>query len=211
MGYNPRQWGALCDQCPLSGNVVVPPEGPNDPEFVIVGEGPGYQEEKKRRPFVGPSGLFLNEILLKAGLSRSQVLITNAVLCRAEVPDPNVRPAKKYDIPTYLAWIRKENARRIKEAKLTKREPDLISDPFSCCSQRLFNELALAEKWARARNRPNGAIVVALGNKALQMTTGKVGIMKWRGSPLNGPLDKTEVDLIMEKARADFPPPKAQP
>jgi hypothetical protein len=185
MGYNPRHFGALCDQCPLNGSVVVPPEGPSEPEFVIVGEGPGYQEEKKRRPFVGASGIFLDEILETIGLARSSVLITNAVLCRAEVPDPNVPMSKRYDIPTYLAWIRKENARRKKMAKGSGQIPELITDPFMCCHGRLMRELHWADRIARDRRRPNGAVVVALGNKALEMTTGKAGIMKWRGSPLN--------------------------
>lgn len=182
--YNPRAAGCLCDQCPLMGQIVVPPEGPADPEFVIVGEGPGYLEEKKRRPFVGASGVLLNEILELVGLSRSRVLITNAVLCRAEVPDPNVRMSKKYDIPTYMAWLRKENARRKKEAKGSGQPPQLLSDPFLCCHQRLWNELSIADRIARSRGRPSGAIIVALGNKATEMTTGKTGVMKFRGSPL---------------------------
>lgn len=184
MSYDPRSAGALCDQCPLNGQVVVPPEGPQDAVVAIVGEGPGFKEVQKRKPFIGPSGLLLNEILQTVGLDREDVLVTNAVLCRAEVPDENVRPQKKFDIPTYMAWIRKENNRRKKEAKASGVVPNLISDPFLCCSQRLWNELWWLERNARNAGLPNGAVVIPVGNKALEMTTGKTGILKWRGSPL---------------------------
>lgn len=184
MSYDPRKAGALCDQCPLRGSVVVPPEGPSAPEFVVVGEGPGWKEVQKKRPMVGPTGILLDEILKTTGLDRSEVLITNAILCRAEVPDENVRESKRFDIPTYMAWLRKENNRRKKEAKEAKTSPQLLSDPFLCCSQRLWNELHIAEQTAIRNGCPNGAVVMPLGNKALEMTAGKVGILKWRGSPL---------------------------
>lgn len=49
---------------------------------MLIGEGPGYHEDRQGRPFVGPSGQFLEQLLSLAGLSRAQVFISNVVKCR---------------------------------------------------------------------------------------------------------------------------------
>src|SRR5947209_7455152 len=46
---------------------------------MLVGEGPGFNEDKQGRPFVGAAGRFLEELLAIAGLKRSDVYITNVV------------------------------------------------------------------------------------------------------------------------------------
>ena len=49
---------------------------------MFVGEGPGFHEDQQARPFVGPAGKLLEELLGSAGLRRSDVYITNVVKCR---------------------------------------------------------------------------------------------------------------------------------
>jgi DNA polymerase len=61
---------------------AVPGEGPPDAKIMLIGEGPGYHEDRQGRPFVGPSGQFLDELLGMAGLRRSDVFIGNVVKCR---------------------------------------------------------------------------------------------------------------------------------
>jgi uracil-DNA glycosylase len=61
---------------------AVPGEGPPDAKIMFIGEGPGYHEDRQGRPFVGPSGQFLDELLALAGLRRSDVFIANVVKCR---------------------------------------------------------------------------------------------------------------------------------
>jgi DNA polymerase len=46
---------------------------------LFIGEAPGYHEDRQGRPFVGPAGQFLNELLGSVGLDRSTVFITNVV------------------------------------------------------------------------------------------------------------------------------------
>jgi DNA polymerase len=60
----------------------VPGEGPADAKIVLIGEGPGYHEDRQGRPFVGPSGQFLDDLLAMAGLARADVFIANVVKCR---------------------------------------------------------------------------------------------------------------------------------
>src|SRR5689334_11228966 len=81
-----------CQRCPLAltRHRAVPGEGPSDAEIMFIGEGPGYHEDMQGRPFVGPSGRFLEELLASIGLRRDQVFITNVVKCR---PPENRDPA----------------------------------------------------------------------------------------------------------------------
>lgn len=73
-----------CDDCALARGRTraVPGEGPEHAEIMFIGEGPGYNEDQQGRPFVGAAGQFLEQLLTSAGLSRSQVYITNMVKCR---------------------------------------------------------------------------------------------------------------------------------
>ncbi len=61
---------------------AVPGEGPVDAKIMLIGEGPGYHEDRQGRPFVGASGQFLEELLGLAGLRRADVFIGNVVKCR---------------------------------------------------------------------------------------------------------------------------------
>jgi DNA polymerase len=49
---------------------------------MFIGEGPGEQEDRSGRPFVGAAGQLLDQLLLKAELERSDIFVTNVVKCR---------------------------------------------------------------------------------------------------------------------------------
>lgn len=70
-----------CTNCRLHQGTKngVPGEGNPTAEILIVGEGPGFHEDNQGRPFVGPAGKLLNEMLERAGLVRDEVFITNVV------------------------------------------------------------------------------------------------------------------------------------
>ncbi len=78
----------LCRLCETRTN-AVPGEGPPDAPVLFIGEGPGAAEDRQGRPFVGPAGQLLNQLLLSAGLRRPEVYITNIVKCR---PPDNREP-----------------------------------------------------------------------------------------------------------------------
>lgn len=73
-----------CPLCDLARTRkrAVPGEGPVDAEVFFIGEGPGFNEDQQGRPFVGPAGRLLNELLASIGLDRDKVYITNVVKCR---------------------------------------------------------------------------------------------------------------------------------
>lgn len=74
----------VCQWCILSQSRknAVPGEGPERADIMFIGEGPGFHEDQQGRPFVGPAGQFLNELLASVGLRREQVYITNVIKCR---------------------------------------------------------------------------------------------------------------------------------
>ena len=75
---------ALCQQCEIARyrNKVVPGEGAEDADILFIGEAPGWHEDQQGRPFVGPAGLYLDELLASINLKREQVYIANVIKCR---------------------------------------------------------------------------------------------------------------------------------
>lgn len=83
--YRLRDEARGCTACPLSErrrNVVFGEGNPASP-LVLVGEGPGDNEDATGRPFVGRAGQLLDRALLDNGLTREHVYICNVVKCRA--------------------------------------------------------------------------------------------------------------------------------
>ena len=73
-----------CTRCSLhkSRHLAVPGEGSENPDILFVGEGPGEQEDRTGRPFVGPAGELLDRIIERMGMSRETVFIGNIIKCR---------------------------------------------------------------------------------------------------------------------------------
>ena len=73
-----------CTKCDLhkTRDNVVPGEGHPKADIVLIGEGPGANEDRLGRPFVGQAGKVLNGLLESIGLQRKDVFITNMVKCR---------------------------------------------------------------------------------------------------------------------------------
>ncbi len=73
-----------CTRCRLhEGRTrAVPGEGDPDTEVVFVGEGPGFNEDREGRPFIGRAGSLLGRLIGSLGWRREDVFITNVVKCR---------------------------------------------------------------------------------------------------------------------------------
>ncbi|MFH0912399.1 MAG: uracil-DNA glycosylase [Patescibacteria group bacterium] len=97
-------------QCSLRAGCTqaVPGEGSPESEIVFIGEGPGRVEDDQGRPFVGPAGKLLNDLLNSIGLNREDVYITNVVKCRP--------PGNRDPLPEEVA----------EHSDFLKRELDLI-------------------------------------------------------------------------------------
>ena len=79
-----------CHLCQSRTNLVFGVGNP-DADIMFIGEGPGEQEDLQGKPFVGPAGKFLDEMLSIIDLDRSKVYIANIVKCR---PPMNRDPAE---------------------------------------------------------------------------------------------------------------------
>ena len=105
----PADWQQLlpaieaCQRCELAAGCTqkVPGVGNRQAELMIIGEGPGMEEDLKGEPFVGRSGRLLDKMLQAIGLAREQVYITNIVKCRPpDNRDP--KPAEAAACRAYL-------------------------------------------------------------------------------------------------------------
>jgi len=91
------------DTCP------VPGVGPIDAKIMLVGEALGEDESLLEKPFVGRCGKFLDEMLKKAGLVRSELYITNVVKCRPTKNNgKSNRPPSKSEINICKGWLWRE-------------------------------------------------------------------------------------------------------
>jgi probable DNA metabolism protein len=79
--HTPAAGPQICRLCDIWKNATqaVEGEGPRSARLMLVGEQPGDEEDLKGKPFVGPAGKVLDELLAAAGLKRSEIYITNAV------------------------------------------------------------------------------------------------------------------------------------
>lgn len=93
---------SLCALCHGRTNIVLP-DGDFSSGIVFVGEAPGENEDLEGRPFVGRSGKILDAMMEDAGISRSDVTITNTVKCRPpDNRDP--KPEEMEACRPFLYW-----------------------------------------------------------------------------------------------------------
>ncbi|MBA2718328.1 MAG: uracil-DNA glycosylase [Chloroflexi bacterium] len=104
-----------CTRCRLADGRThaVPGEGSPDTEVVLVGEGPGYHEDRTGRPFVGRAGGVLQELLESIEWRRRDVFITNVVKCRP----PDNRDPEPDEIAACAPYL---------ERQLTVLDPALV-------------------------------------------------------------------------------------
>lgn len=91
--------------CPLSehSNPVLG-EGSPHAEIMFIGEAPGQKEDELKRPFVGPAGKFLDELLASIDLKREDVYISNVVKYRP----PNNRDPTPEEKEQCMPWLKLE-------------------------------------------------------------------------------------------------------
>lgn len=83
---------------------AVPGEGHASTEVMFVGEGPGFNEDRQGRPFVGRAGGLLNDLLATIGWKRDEVFITNIVKCRP----PDNRDPEPDEVAACAPYLRRQ-------------------------------------------------------------------------------------------------------
>jgi uracil-DNA glycosylase family 4 len=92
-----------CDLGSLRTN-AVPGEGNPKARIVLVGEGPGADEDAQARPFVGRAGQLLDRIIEACGLKRSDIFICNVLKCRP----PDNRDPRPEEIISCLPYLQRQ-------------------------------------------------------------------------------------------------------
>jgi uracil-DNA glycosylase family 4 len=108
------QWSALqaevlgCTKCPLHATRTqgVFGVGNRRAEWLVIGEAPGAEEDRRGEPFVGRAGQLLNAMLLAIGLPREQVFIANVLKSRP----PNNRDPKPDEVAACLPYLMRQIA-----------------------------------------------------------------------------------------------------
>ena len=97
---------ATCHKCEIakSRTRAVPGEGAENADIMFIGEAPGWHEDQQGRPFVGPAGKFLDDLLMSIKLNRQQVYITNVVKTRP----PGNRDPLPVEIANCRPWLEKQ-------------------------------------------------------------------------------------------------------
>ena len=95
-----------CTRCRLHATRTqsVPGEGDPSTEVVFIGEGPGFNEDRQGRPFVGRAGDLLVRLLGSIGWRREDVFITNVVKCRP----PDNRDPEPDEIAACEPYLRRQ-------------------------------------------------------------------------------------------------------
>lgn len=93
----------VCTKCRLwKGRMkAVPGGGSPDSQVMFIGEGPGRMEDIEGRPFVGPAGKFLNNLISSVDMVRENVFICNIVRCRP----PRNRDPRADEIRTCTPYL----------------------------------------------------------------------------------------------------------
>ena len=97
---------AHCQLCEIAKyrTKVVPGEGAEDARIMFIGEAPGWHEDQQGRPFVGPAGQYLDQLLASINLKREQVYIANVIKCR---PSGNRDPLPT-EIQNCRQWLNRQ-------------------------------------------------------------------------------------------------------
>ena len=145
----------VCQRCALAEGrtQAVPGEGNLNAVVMFVGEGPGFDEDRQGRPFVGRSGQYLTETLERLGIARSDVYITNVVKCRPpKNRDP--QPAELEACAEYL------------EQQVAIINPRIIVTLGRFSMKRWFPDGSITRVHGQVRNIGRGRIAVAMFHPA---------------------------------------------
>ncbi len=132
---------------------AVPGEGSLDSVVMFVGEGPGQEEDRQGRPFVGRSGQLLTRMLQEVGIARESVYVTNVVKCRP--------PGNRDPLPGEIA-----SCRDFLERQIALINPRIVVTLGRFSMQRWLPGEKITRTQGKARNIGRGRCVIPLFHPA---------------------------------------------
>jgi DNA polymerase len=145
---------STCAKCNLckGRTKAVPGEGNITAKILFIGEGPGFHEDRQGRPFVGPAGQFLDELLSSINLKRADVFITNVVKCRP----PNNRDPLPEEIQACDGYL---------DRQIAAIKPQVVVTLGRYSMTKFFGNEKISAIHGRAR-RKDGIICIAMYHPA---------------------------------------------
>src|SRR5579862_978944 len=133
-----------CRRCAIgsSRTKTVYADGNPYAPLMVVGEGPGEQEDRVGRPFVGPAGELLDKMLAAIGQDRTNTYIANVLKCRAAIDFQHQRrnrPPAADEIEHCREYLREQIALVKPQVILALGAPAgkwFVGEPFSVTRQR---------------------------------------------------------------------------
>jgi uracil-DNA glycosylase len=159
-----RREAAGCTRCPLYERATQTVFGEGSPgRLVLVGEQPGDVEDREGRPFVGPAGKLLRELLAEAGVDERSVYLTNAV------KHFKWRPSGKRRIHDKPNWSEIKACGHWLGLELATLEPELVVCLGATAAQALLGRAARvgALRGRVQESAEHGRIVVTLHPSAV--------------------------------------------
>jgi DNA polymerase len=174
-----------CQACELakSRTRVVPGEGPEKVDILFIGEAPGWHEDQQGRPFVGPAGQFLEELLASIKLKRGQVYIANVIKCRP----PNNRDPLPVEIQASSKWL---------DRQIELLQPKIIVTLGRYSMARYFPNQNISKIHGKAR-RENNIILFPMYHPAAALHQGSLRKII-EADMLNIPQILVQIDKITE-------------
>ena len=153
---------ANCQSCQLAKHrtKVVPGEGSGGSRMFFIGEAPGWHEDQQGRPFVGPAGQFLDQLLASIGLRREEVYIANVIKCRP--------PQNRDPLPDEIEACRKWLDRQIEIV-----HPKMIITLGRYSLARYFPDETISKVHGKAR-KMDGIIYYAMYHPAAALHQGSL-------------------------------------
>jgi len=181
-----------CRRCAIGSTRTKVVCGVGDPHarLVVVGEGPGENEDRKGEPFVGRAGELLTKMLAAIDLRREDVFITNTIKCRATL-DENGRLKNRAPMQEELS-----NCRPYLDRELAIVDPRVILALGAPAAKTFLGG-------AFSITRQRGIWYVGPGGVDLMVTFHPAYLLRLTGGEMNAVKKLVYADLLAVRARLD--------
>lgn len=177
-----------CDKCRLAEKrkTIVFGEGDIHADIMFIGEGPGAREDETGRPFVGPAGKLLDEMIASLGLRREDAYIANVVKCRPpnnRDPQPDERELCMGYLRAQVAFIKPKIIvclGRIAAGLILGREVRMMREHGACIQVKNFTIIPTFHPAALLHNPDNRTDALA----DFQVIKGKLEELANAGQPV---------------------------
>lgn len=184
-----KQEALTCTKCRLAGGrtQVVFGVGHSNADLMFIGEAPGFHEDRQGEPFVGAAGQLLTKLLGDIGLKRSDVRITNVLLCRP----PGNRDPMPDEIESCKPWLKEQ---------IDLIDPKVIATLGNFSTQLLLGRKVGISKVRGQRFDWRGRVLIPTFHPAAILRSGSAGLQ----------MEQIEQDFLLIRKTLDEAPAAAR-